>query len=300
MNTMDIFTVKDAELVTSDGEVFVPSHTIGRGRYGTCFEYVSPLRSICVKRIPTDRAAGELEAIEILSKVSPNARRGCVAASVAGTERGFVYIAMPMMSGDIGKLDLPVAPTAALRIVMRLSAILERLWINGLAYCDLKCTNVLLGPENSAVFGDLGSIVPTDGSTGLFSFPPRRSMNCNKDGVCVPRESDLVWGVTMILSSLLLGMRWTSDRFGAQSIRSRAGTNSLSVAFDRVSRELKAEASLLPPSCETVILYGIAAWEEGDRGKKHTLRGFRHLIDAPLSLKRSAYLAGIQWPLKVS
>lgn len=131
--------------------------------------------------------------------------------------------------------------------------------------------------------------------------PLRKSI---RDGICTPRESDLVcgcmhadayirvrddtnlvhasvlqvWGLALLAVSLIFGSRWTCDRFSASSLRKAQGP--LACAFDRAAQDLRYEmdehASAGPDEehCADAVRLGVLAWEDGGRMGKATLRGF--------------------------
>lgn len=166
-------------------------------------------------------------------------------------------------------------------MVCAVSVNVRAMWSVGVAYCDLKTTNILYrrkGDVFYAVLGDLGSIVPRrshDGSykAGIFTFPPQRAM----DGIVVPIEADLVWGLGALLLTLMHGTAWVSDRLTGDALRMRCDDD-ISTAFSAASAEIRAVADEMRAMhggsgvrIADALEIAIAAWNGAKEG---TLRKF--------------------------
>ena len=126
--------------------------------------------------------------------------------------------------------------------------------------------------------------------TGLFSFPPQRSMkprSSANDGVCVPKQSDLAWGVGVLMLTVLYGPSWTCDRFTAPSIRKRAAQGGVRRALDNICSELRAELAHREGTVDCVCVHAmrfcLEAWERPEEYENDALE---RLLSALSSRKR--------------
>jgi len=271
------------------GVTFSPSGTLGQGVYGevTLFK-ASPEcgASFCVKRIEED-AADEIAAIEWVNR-KPNSVRCAVAECAVlsrwtcrdgrGEEYTCADVGMRAYEGSLGKYtEHPGSPAFARGVCVVLASHVDRLWKAGAAYCDMKPQNVLYAWNDGkmrVVLGDLGSIALRGSSqNGLFTFPPRRAMRQSSkhlDGIAVPEERDMVWGVAIMILSILKGGPWVNARLCCGSIRgSRGGTQA---ALDRCGAAVlhalaglraKHSPSADMEACAQAVELGLRGWEGG-------------------------------------
>lgn len=245
---------------------------VGRGRYGcvvaydylACAAHATPPPglpdSFCVKRVFHD-AHSEVEAISALQPMA----RGCVLAAVLSHDNNndCAEVGMPLYAGTLCDVMRRSTPSFAASVVLKLATTVDALWSIGLAYTDIKSSNVLYHESEQGVIhvllGDLGSIVPLrakDGRqppVGIFTFPPQRAVNeCAEtadldDGVVQPREADVVWSLGALLMAMTLGSEWLVARATGASLRSIAAKygGDLSKAFAHVVDDIAHEADVL-------------------------------------------------------
>ena len=210
---------------------------IGEGRYGRVYAYAAkeprpPLpSSFCVKCIQHD-AKVEVYAVTALAALTATDRsvRGFVPAAVLRTNGEGADVGMPLYSHSMPAAR--VHPGAAAAVVAGVTSVVATLWAAGLAYTDIKTSNILVC-ESRVVLCDLGSIVPRrtrDGRrpAGIFTFPPRRAVKLrdatsSDDGVVPPHENDLVWSLGTLLMTLTHGGAFVASRFTGNALRELSG-----------------------------------------------------------------------------
>lgn len=267
---------------------------LGEGQYGSVYSYAAAREQVpaglpadfCVKYVFGDH--GESSAIAALDEVvacgSPGLK-GLVPALVIRNEENVAEIAMPLYTGSLGKIN-KTDPDLAQAVAMHVALSVELLWRSGLAYCDIKPTNVLYRITDRGValsLGDLGSIVPL-GEPGIFSFPPQRSIQEKEDrpfdhvdGITVAEERDLVWGLGALVLSLAVGHDFVNGRFTVSSLKMQKCKRT---AFSMFSSEAATAAcSLLSegPSgaaCAAAITLAVEAWN----GRHVRISHFRRVI----------------------
>jgi len=270
---------------------------VGKGQYGCVFAYdfwpchgheTPPLglpRSFCVKRVHREAHAEvtAIAAIDALVSTRP-AVRGFVHAAVLSHDTERAEVAMPLYTGTLCKLMNESTPAFAASVVLKLSTTVGMLWSAGLAYTDIKTSNVLYHQSKpdaiNVVLGDLGSIVmlrANDGSrpAGIFTFPPQRSVHdvvdedSTDDGVVQPREADVVWSLGALLMAMTLGTDWLVDRITGTALRGIASERGvdLSAAFTIVADDIEHEADVLRAlngksgvRCADALEVALAAW----------------------------------------
>lgn len=266
---------------------------VGRGQYGCVVAYdfaacatheAPPLglpHTFCVKRVFRE-AHSEVTAIAALSPWV----RGCVQATVLSHDDNLdcAEVGMPLYAGTLCSLLKRSTPGFAASVLLQLATTVGALWEAGLAYTDIKSSNVLYHQSKPGsihvLLGDLGSIVPLradDGTqpVGIFTFPPQRSVHerveagALDDGVVQPREADVVWSLGALLMAMTLGTEWVVDRVTGCALRSIAAKHGgdLSKAFARVVDDIAHEADVLRTldgkagvRCANAMDVSVGAW----------------------------------------
>ena len=262
---------------------------IGNGGYGCVYVYkvVEPCAGVpeefCVKCITHD-AQAEVYAVRALSALTQMdmTLKGFVPAAVLRENGEFADVGMPLYRRTLSSKKMTIG--AAMAVVAAVTSVVIRLWDAGLAYTDVKTSNVLEANKACVVLCDLGSIVPRrahDGSypQGLFTFPPRRSIDPvyeDEDGVVTPREYDVVWSLGTLLMTLTHGTPFVITRFTGAALRAMAADAShmsarvrlhkaCSTVADETRREfeyMRATDGVAGIRCANAINVAIDAWAE--------------------------------------
>ena len=265
---------------------------VGKGQYGCVHAYDAETPpsmdlpcTFCVKFITHD-AHAEVAAVDALSAlVATNpAARGFVPATVLRHADDVAEVAMPLFAGTLCKTMRSSTPVFAVAVVLRLATTIDHLWSAGLAYTDIKSSNILYACTKpgacTVVLGDLGSIAlrrAHDGTrpTGIFTFPPQRSVHGEEggddDGVVQPREADIVWSLGTLLMAMTLGTDWIVARITGDALRgiAQAKGGQLAAAFRAVEEDLEAEADEMRSmngkagiKCANAFDVAMDAWHE--------------------------------------
>ena len=269
---------------------------IGKGQYGCVYAYdfmacefhrMPPLglpRSFCVKHVHRE-AATEVNAVSALAALmaAHSSAHGFVPAVVLRRDGDCAEVGMPLYTGTLCRLLDQSTPIFATSVVLNLAATVGMLWTAGLAYTDIKPSNVLYQQTKpgviSVVLGDLGSIVPLRGNDGtrpdgIFTFPPQRSVSDAErdhayDGVVQPEEADVVWSLGVLLMAMTLGTDWIVARLTGTALRGIAAGRGgdLSAAFVSVTGDIEHEAEVMRAlngkagvRCADALDVSVAAW----------------------------------------
>ena len=295
----------------TSGVVYTRGTTLGKGVYGSVNAYTGApacANDFCVKHIEED-ASDEVDAVEWVSRQPTCVRRAVVESAVLSKTKvrdgnGEVYeradIGMRVYDTSFAKYtEKPGSPAFARAVCVALLSHVQHLWDAGAAYCDMKPQNVLCMVRDGKiqlVLGDLGSIALREGGRrGLFTFPPRRAIRQSKsqDGVAVPEERDMVWGIAIIMLSILKGGAWVNSRLCCSAIRSGVRGGDAEAALDRCSSSVRRAISLLRSShrdstdmepCARAAELALRGWDGGDA----TLDDMRRLLteDCPVTPPR--------------
>ena len=264
------------------GAVYEYAGKIGKGRYGRVDAYrCSATNTPCPNQFAVKSMCGNAEheilaihALSAISTVHPKAGGFVQAAILRESGDGSADVAMPVYNGDLCAFSNACTSRFAVRATLSVSMTARALWRSGLAYCDVKTSNVLYhskNNENHVVLGDLGSIVlrrSHDGShaTGIFTFPPRRSVDTC--GIVVPIEEDIVWGLGTLLMTLTLGVGWVAHRLTADALQLRCAGD-LEAAFiaadadvRAAADEMRAEKGAFGVKAANALLIALDAWAE--------------------------------------
>ena len=270
---------------TPDGKVYLLGpDSVGAGSYGAVHQYVGPPgatpETFCVKTIK-DTAHEEVAAFRCLQRVGAAdlVVEGALLRTWCMHNRSCAEVGMRLYDMTLHPFTLGGTSMAqAMQLCMLTSAAVGSLWARDMAYCDIKSTNVLcnidaFGDVTRLVLGDVGGMVDISKSScdplGLFSFPPQRAFRSatrqESDGVVEPREGDLVWGLGMLLASLVWGGAWVNSRFSAANIRLAAKKRActLEEVFETLAAEIRDK--MLDDSDRTwhaAMHVAIDAWEE--------------------------------------
>lgn len=123
---------------------------VGTGQYGICRAYmceddgnINVPRRFCIKTLSNGGASAEITAVKELATRSRRAKSGCVQAAVVRVQGSAAEVAMPLYQGTLMDLGTSLTPRARVMIMHSVSISVMRLWNEGLAYCDIKPTNIL-------------------------------------------------------------------------------------------------------------------------------------------------------------
>lgn len=239
----------DYYIHSESGAVYENKGEIGKGRYGSVYAYhvADDSRPAMAVKCIRKGASFEIYAVHSMSAITatrPKAR-GFIQAALLRESGDAADVAMPMCNGNISKFSGVCNYRFASDVAHSVATTVRAMWTCGVAYCDIKTTNVLYVQKDGimcVVLGDLGSIVPRrahDGSfrDGIFTFPPQRAL----DGIVVPVEGDLVWGIGTLIMTMLLGTDWVASRLTGDALRERFHGN-LEDAFDASSADIRGRA----------------------------------------------------------
>lgn len=262
---------------TSSGAVYGRGEVLGEGQYGrvTVYMLLAPVpdvpRAFCVKTVTGDFSeACAIAALDTLAQnLGSGAVEGIVAAHVVRVVGETYEVAMPRYDGSLADIEERSDELAYWTLVSVLRTIMT-LWSAGLAYCDLKTSNILFkaeGHRGTVVIGDLGSIVPV-GQHGIFTFPPRRAFyegyEQKRDGIVECCEQDLVWVLGVLVVALAVGQHEV-NRASVSCIREHP--KGLEAAFREIVERFETiKESLLGGSfhasrCGSALRVALAAWE---------------------------------------
>lgn len=259
----------------ASGTLYHWDANLGEGQYGCVASYVTraergivPYR-FCIKTIRGDYSeAYAIAALDVLAIQSgPASVSGLVPAFVVSTSCDTYFVAMPVYDGTLSGIE-KLKIDFAHRCVACVLKTVSNLWAAGLAYCDIKTSNVLRRGDTVAL-GDLGSITGV-GDVGIFTFPPQRAFydadSRDIDGIVENREQDIVWGIGVLIVSLTAGQ----DLSNTASVESlRKDPLGLDHAFQEVRSNFLAHAVALDSStpsstghrCARAIRVALDAWE---------------------------------------
>ena len=284
---------------------------IGRGQYGNVYKFVAedlhsaevaglPSR-FAIKSLDKDCAETEIAAVHMLKKMRLPvvAHAGLVRADEV-RRRDSVSpprVCMPLYEGDVGSLHIGPCVRNAIRMCECSAAVIESLWASGIAYCDLKMQNILYRRDGRkgvvVVLGDLGGVVGVHAgmatATGLFTYPPQRSVDLESDEtsdglVDYPTEQDLVWSLGVLLMAISIGQSFVIRYFSAKGLRTLVvETGGLDNAFDMSiaaathhAQKLRRDWGARGARVSNAVAVAVAAWE----GDPHaTLSAFRTELD---------------------
>ena len=267
----------------SSSYTHVPSGTVytvarrrlGKGCYGRVYAYRgapedSRLPSAFCVKVIAKWARQELAAME----ARPGGDDGIVEARVLRSAefRGGVYadVAMRQYQSTIVELTMGSCGSALARsLTVRVSELVQNLWHKGLAYCDIKCANVLWD-DGCVVLGDVGAAVPR-GAVGMITFPPQRCVS----GIVCPSEADLVWGLCVLLMSLVFGSNWTNDRYSHVALKGASPSTFVNLCGDAILRAAAlAAGDEADAACGRAILYAVRAWQTNDASIGEFMQSF--------------------------